>query len=120
MEELNLAEMSYDELLIEDYKRDGEVAEALNAQGLCYKTVCPECHVDDFTHVEGCSKQEILDNLLPLSYDDLYMANHRSNGKLMEALDQEAAGHWTICPECHLHGFQHIEGCDKLELLEDI
>lgn len=26
----------------------------LNRNGFCNLTVCPECHVDDFVHVEGC------------------------------------------------------------------
>lgn len=118
MEHLNLAELSYDELLIADYEFDGEIAEALNAQGLSHKTVCPECHVDDFTHVEGCSKLELVE--APLTYEDLYIANHRSSGKLMEALDREGEGHWSICPECQVHGFQHADGCSKLKLLEDL
>ena len=31
------------------------VAEVLRKNGKCRWTVCPECRVDDFTHVEGCS-----------------------------------------------------------------
>jgi len=33
----------------------------LNNNGFCNLTVCPECRVDDFTHVEGCSIAAELD-----------------------------------------------------------
>ena len=33
----------------------GDVARVLNANGRANWTVCPECRVDDFTHVEGCT-----------------------------------------------------------------
>lgn len=32
-----------------------EVMDWLNLNGFANLTICPECHVDDFTHVEGCS-----------------------------------------------------------------
>lgn len=38
-----------------DTESDGEVARILNENGCANWTVCPECNVDDFTHVEGCS-----------------------------------------------------------------
>ena len=38
-----------------DNESDGEVARILNENGCANLTVCPECFVDDFTHVEGCS-----------------------------------------------------------------
>ena len=54
-------------LSAEDYKimqqadivLDGAVAGVLNRNGRANWTVCPECSVDDFTHVEGCS---LIDN----------------------------------------------------------
>jgi len=30
------------------------IAEILNESEESYKTVCPSCHTDDFTHIEGC------------------------------------------------------------------
>lgn len=32
----------------------GNVRSWLNENGYANLTVCPSCHVDDFTHVEGC------------------------------------------------------------------
>ncbi len=32
-----------------------DVNAALNSHGLANWTVCPQCHIDDFVHVEGCS-----------------------------------------------------------------
>lgn len=37
-----------------DLDNDGRLAMLLNALGAASLTVCPECRVDDFTHVEGC------------------------------------------------------------------
>lgn len=31
----------------------------LNANGYCGHTVCPECGIDDFVHVEGCELQKV-------------------------------------------------------------
>ncbi len=31
-----------------------DVAAMLNESGESYKTVCPQCRVDDFTHISGC------------------------------------------------------------------
>jgi len=46
----------------EDYKILGEmeredprITSLLNRNGCPNWTVCPECHVDDFVHVEGCT-----------------------------------------------------------------
>lgn len=33
----------------------------LNRNGFCNLTCCPVCHVDDFTHVEGCTMGNLLD-----------------------------------------------------------
>jgi hypothetical protein len=33
---------------------DDSIMDWLNQNGFCNLTVCPECRVDDFTHVEGC------------------------------------------------------------------
>ena len=57
-----LKQMSYDAMFVEDFMRDGEIAEILNGAGLANGTVCPECRVDDFTHGEGCSKQRLLED----------------------------------------------------------
>lgn len=59
----NFATMSYDELFVDDYVSNGKIATQLNAIGLCSKTVCPECHVDDFCHVEGCSKLQLVEHI---------------------------------------------------------
>ncbi len=31
-----------------------EVSNYLNSNGLSKLTICPKCHIDDFTHVKGC------------------------------------------------------------------
>lgn len=63
MENLNLEAMSYDELFVADYVSNGVVAQKLNDSGQCSKTVCPECFIDDFTHVEGCSKLKLIEDI---------------------------------------------------------
>ena len=42
-----------------DVSFDGKLAAILNRSGAASLTVCPECRVDDFTHVEGCSLSNI-------------------------------------------------------------
>jgi hypothetical protein len=42
---------------------DERVLDWLNANGFCNLTCCPECHVDDFTHVEGCLIGYALDEI---------------------------------------------------------
>ena len=37
-----------------DFALAGEVAGVLNRNGCANWTVCPNCFVDDFMHVEGC------------------------------------------------------------------
>ena len=39
---------------------DNKMLDWLNANGFCNLTVCPECHTDDFVHVEGCSLDILL------------------------------------------------------------
>ena len=34
---------------------DNKIPDWLNANGFANLTCCPECHVDDFVHVEGCT-----------------------------------------------------------------
>jgi hypothetical protein len=63
MKKINTEGMSYDELFVNDYVYNGVVAKELNQTGQCYKTVCPECAVDDFTHVEGCSKLKLIEDI---------------------------------------------------------
>jgi hypothetical protein len=40
---------------------ENEVAKWLNDNGFCNLTVCPECHVDDFVHIETCKIGRALD-----------------------------------------------------------
>lgn len=49
--------LSYDELESVDMWTKLSLAPVLNANGLAHRTVCPECHVDDFVHVEGCPNE---------------------------------------------------------------
>jgi hypothetical protein len=49
-----LSEQDFATLNAADILSEGRVASVLNANGLCAWTVCPECHVDDFIHVEDC------------------------------------------------------------------
>lgn len=58
--EEKLTQLGYYELFLLDLLNDGEIATYLNNNGFANKTVCPECHVDDFTHVEGCSQNKWL------------------------------------------------------------
>lgn len=51
----NLHHLPYPQLYLLDLLNDGQIAKYLNNNGFASKTVCPECCVDDFTHVEGCS-----------------------------------------------------------------
>ena len=45
----------YQALQIAHYNSEGdEIIRWLNANGFANLTCCPECRVDDFTHVEGC------------------------------------------------------------------
>lgn len=45
----------YITLLLADDKTDGVIGTLLNNNGASSLTVCPECRVDDFAHVETCS-----------------------------------------------------------------
>ena len=40
-----------------------QVTEWLNENGFCNLTVCPECHVDDFTHTQSCKTGGILQRI---------------------------------------------------------
>ena len=44
----------------------GRVNRWLNENGFANLTCCPECHVDDFTHVEGCMLGEAVDAITDL------------------------------------------------------
>ena len=49
-------------LALADWKEPGdELLNWLNNNGFCNLTVCPECHVDDFVHVEGCKTGDELE-----------------------------------------------------------
>lgn len=50
-----LGETDYQVLCFADYLTGGELAGVLNRNGCANWTVCPVCHADDFTHVEGCT-----------------------------------------------------------------
>lgn len=52
--------LPYPQLFLLDLLNDGEIATYLNHNGFANKTVCPNCMVDDFTHVEGCSQNRWL------------------------------------------------------------
>lgn len=41
----------------------GDLNEQLNRNGGASLTVCPECMVDDFVHVEGCTVAKRIDKL---------------------------------------------------------
>lgn len=53
-----------------------DVVNWLNRNGFCNLTVCPECHVDDFVHVENCVLGELLHSAeaehMGLSLDQLH------------------------------------------------
>ena len=59
----NLFTKDYDTLFVDDFIYNGKISQQLNSQGYCHKTVCPECGVDDFTHVEGCIKLELIKDI---------------------------------------------------------
>ena len=40
-----------------------EVCSWLNNNGFCNLTCCPNCHVDDFVHVEGCILGDALEKI---------------------------------------------------------
>ncbi len=50
-----LNDKDYDILQRMDIDNAGALAQVLNRNGMARWTVCPKCHVDDFTHVEGCT-----------------------------------------------------------------
>ena len=39
------------------FLKHSDLLDAFNDGGFAGATVCPECHVDDFFHVEDCSLQ---------------------------------------------------------------
>lgn len=41
---------------------NGAISKYLNENGKASFTICPECGVDDFTHIQGCSIQNKADN----------------------------------------------------------
>lgn len=55
--------MNYDDLYVKDFCCVGRISRLLNDAGHCDRTVCPECGVDDFTHVEGCSKLSLTEEI---------------------------------------------------------
>ena len=61
-----IVEKIYASLAQADLQEDGQIAAWLNANGFCNLTCCPRCHVDDFTHVEGCQMGDALNIILDL------------------------------------------------------
>lgn len=56
----------YQSLAVLDYySPNDDVVKWLNANGFCNLTVCPECHVDDFVHIEGCKINQRLETGYP-------------------------------------------------------
>jgi len=53
----NLCGFTYIELQKLDYISNGKLTKILNDNGVPNLTVCPQCKVDDFVHVVGCSYQ---------------------------------------------------------------
>jgi hypothetical protein len=53
----------YIKLFRANFISDGEVVQVLNSNGCPNMTVCPECFVDDFCHVEGCSIAYAVDDI---------------------------------------------------------
>ena len=54
-----LSKEDYQVLQRADIATDGDINSFLNRTGFSNWTVCPECRVDDFSHVEGCSLAEL-------------------------------------------------------------
>ena len=48
-------------LQLADILADGAVVGVLNKNGCANWTVCPVCHVDDFSHVDGCRLSEMME-----------------------------------------------------------
>lgn len=46
---------------LNDVCEHDELMDVLNRCGAANMTVCPECRVDDFTHVEGCVLGDLCD-----------------------------------------------------------
>ncbi len=56
-----MTQNEYITLYIADSRSDGVIGILLNNNGACALTVCPECHCDDFSHLETCSIWQELD-----------------------------------------------------------
>jgi hypothetical protein len=57
---------SYLDLAVRDREEDGAWCNWLNAHGKCSLTVCPECHVEDFMHAEGCTMNTMVEDRVPV------------------------------------------------------
>lgn len=53
-----LSKEDYKVLQNADFESNYAIADILNRNGCANWTVCPECHVDDFSHVENCPLAE--------------------------------------------------------------
>jgi len=45
----------------DDHAPDNKFLNWLNENGFANLTCCPHCHVDDFTHVEGCALAAVIE-----------------------------------------------------------
>ena len=70
---------------------DLNLLRVLNKNGCVNWSVCPECHMDDFTHVEGCS--------------------------ILESLDCDHD--WKPCPEPIIDDWTHCSKCKSTRLMTD-
>jgi hypothetical protein len=60
-----LDKKEYIELAVAAYFFEG-IIKTLNSNGAANFTVCPECHIDDFTHVEGCTISKEVDGQIAI------------------------------------------------------
>lgn len=58
-----LNKKDYTELYRADFISRGKVREVLNRNGAANMTVCPLCHCDDFTHVQGCKMLKVTNDI---------------------------------------------------------
>lgn len=76
----NIKEEIYLALEKLDIETDCEVSRFLNKNGYPNLTCCPNCHVDDFVHVEGCKFSENEISVV----DKINLTNEEKYGKIKE------------------------------------
>ena len=81
-------------------------------------SLCPECGYPNFTHKKGCSlsrgskkkaKNEKAQYMKLAKAYEVYEENN-DGGLFLQRVNQKDA-HLTVCPECHIDDFCHVEGC---------